>query len=128
MLNRRTMLGASVSCIACVGLAGAVRADALPQRGTYDGTGIADGMILIIRREGARLRGTFIDPRGQEAAFELDIDDQEIASGLVRVGRRPLIMTLEAVNSNVMAMGTVPLDESYQPVMNAARGFEVIRR
>ncbi|MEL7215646.1 MAG: hypothetical protein AAGJ96_06910 [Pseudomonadota bacterium] len=128
MFNRRTMLGASVSCISCVALAGGVRADALPQRGTYDGTGIADGMILIIRRDGARLMGTFIDPRGQEAAFELDIDDQEIASGLVRVGRRPLVMTLELLNSNVMAMGTVPLDENYQPVMNAARGFEFIRR
>ena len=85
-------------------------------------------MILIVRRDGARLKGTFIDPPGHEVAFELDVDGHEIASGLVRVGWRPSVVTLEPRNSNVMAMGTVPLDENFQPVMSAARDFELIRR
>ena len=84
-------------------------------------------MLLVVRTEGDKLNGALVDPRGIESSFSFQIEPNGVASGLIRIGPQALVMTIEALNDNMLAMGTVPLDANFQPVTSGARGFEFVR-
>lgn len=103
-------------------------AQTLPDVGTFIGIDGANGMILRVARDGSIINGTFSQPNMTRSTFQLRVEEENLAVGVLLLNDVPVVMTLESIDRNQIVLGTVPLDDNSQPIEDAARGFEFVRQ
>jgi hypothetical protein len=127
-VSRRFFCTFALVLLSLAGGVAAAQSFELPERGTFMGVGEANGMTVQIFRDERSLLSVFSQVNGDRSQARLQVIEPNLASGVLQIGSAVVVMTIETVEENRIAIGTVPLDGEGELILSAARGFEFVRQ